>query len=141
MVKGHKIPPPTPPRGGGGAIRTEEPPPVREVVFGFKYLDITDKYTVRNKDSEYLLLMLNRWKEISRLQRSELFQAGKSWRCHTHDWSKTKEKDGFKNLPRHLRDYEGVQIGLGMKKGRVHGFFIQNVFNVVWLDPDHQVWD
>jgi len=61
-------------------------------------------------------------------------------RCHRHDWAQTTELNGF-GLSGQLADCDGWQFQLTSNEhGRVHGFFIGEVFFVVWLDPDHKLY-
>ena len=59
----------------------------------------------------------------------------KSIRAHSHDWDKTTRPKGFKHLNEQLRVYPGWQFQLSKNEhGRVHGFFISNIFHVIWLE-------
>lgn len=46
------------------------------------------------------------------------------------------------SLPAHLRDtVEPYQFSLSSHvNGRVHGFFLDHVFHIVWLDPNHRLY-
>lgn len=37
-------------------------------------------------------------------------------------------------------DDDAWQFGLSKATGRVHGFFINNLFYIVWLDPEHRLY-
>jgi hypothetical protein len=37
-------------------------------------------------------------------------------------------------------DDDAWQFGLSKTAGRVHGFFIDNLFYIVWLDPEHRLF-
>ena len=61
-------------------------------------------------------------------------------RCHHHEWIKTTEPKGF-GLKGQLADCQGWQFQITSNEhGRVHGFFIGEVFFVVWLDPQHKLY-
>ena len=66
----------------------------------------------------------------------------KSLRCHPIDWKDTTEPYGF-GIPNEEKivldpPYQ-FQISAN-EHGRVHGFFRDNVFYIVWLDPDHNLY-
>ena len=61
-------------------------------------------------------------------------------RVHTIDFSETTEA-GFSNLSSQLQDLAAWQFSISANEhGRVHGFLIDHIFNVVWFDPDHQLY-
>ena len=38
-------------------------------------------------------------------------------------------------------DLDAWQFGLSKAKGRIHGFFIGDFFYIVWLDPEHRLFE
>jgi hypothetical protein len=63
-----------------------------------------------------------------------------SLRCHPIKWEDTSE-DGF-GLPNEDQLVDTpYQFSLSSNEhGRVHVFFIDDVFYIVWLDPQHQLY-
>lgn len=61
---------------------------------------------------------------------------GSSYDLHPVDWE-------FANTspPTGLEQYELQQFRINKSKGRIVGFYIGNVFYVVWLDPHHNLTD
>ena len=56
-------------------------------------------------------------------------------------WAKTSEPAGFASLPSHLQDSPPFEFSLAANKhDRVHGLVIDNIFYVVWVDPDHALY-
>jgi hypothetical protein len=65
----------------------------------------------------------------------------KALRAHPIDWDKTTEPDGFTCLNEQLRSLDGFQIEIEKELyGRIHGFPLENIFFIVWLDPDHNLY-
>ncbi|MBC8481357.1 MAG: hypothetical protein H8D47_01665 [Planctomycetes bacterium] len=63
-----------------------------------------------------------------------------SHRIHPIDWKEEKVKYAGFGLESEY-DENAWQFSItGNKYGRVHGFFIDNVFHIVWLDPQHKVY-
>lgn len=113
------------------------------VFFSFKYLDSRhEKFSFNNKSCEYFCTVISRFKDISSLTITELINNNsKSLRCHGIDWEKTSEKNGFTCLNEQLSSYPPYQFSLSSNEhGRVHGFVINNIFYIVWLDPEHQLY-
>lgn len=65
----------------------------------------------------------------------------KTLRCHSIAWADTTEKEGFQNLPPKHKAAEPYQFSVTSNEhGRVHGFFVNDVFHIVWLDPEHSLY-
>ncbi|HOX41196.1 MAG TPA: hypothetical protein PK263_03305 [bacterium] len=64
----------------------------------------------------------------------------KTLRCHQTDFSdRSVTEDSFGILGEDV-DADAWQFGLTVNQhGRVHGYFVENVFYVVWLDPKHEL--
>lgn len=113
------------------------------ISFSFKYFkEDNDKFSVQGRDAVYLQPLLVRLRDLSTLTVQELINnRSKSLRCHKIKWSDTTEPNGF-GIPNEDKlvdiPYQ-FQISAN-EHGRVHGFFIENVFYIVWLDPDHNLY-
>lgn len=63
-----------------------------------------------------------------------------SLRAHPIEWPGTTEPQGFIHLNSELRESPAHQFSVSANEhGRIHGFCIDNVFFVVWFDPDHNL--
>lgn len=124
----------TPPKNEEGAM-----------IFSFKHLQLEHpkgKFCVKAKDGEYIFKILSRLKDVSQQKASELRQAGgQALRAHKIDWARTSEKGGFAHLNEQLQSVMPYQFQFSANEyGRIHGFFIENVFYAVWLDPNHELY-
>lgn len=81
-------------------------------------------------------------KDVSQQKASDLRQSGGSaLRAHTIDWEGTTEKHGFAHLHEQLQSVTPYQFQVSANEhGRIHGFFIDNVFYAVWVDPGHELY-
>ena len=60
---------------------------------------------------------------------------------HPITWEKTRlDSFGIDHQSPDL-DEDAWQFGLSKTNGRVHGFFINNFFYVVWIDPEHRLYE
>lgn len=114
------------------------------VRFSFRHLYFTEKFALPNGEAitAYTRQLLDRLKAVSDMKLSE-FRSSKSRsiRAHTHDWRDTTEPDGFQQLSGQLRSCEPWQFCLTANEhGRVHGLLIDDVFYVVWVDPEHALY-
>ena len=113
------------------------------ISFFFRYYqDNQNKFSIGGRDAKYIASLLKRLRNLSQLNAQEVINnQSKSLRCHGIVWQNTTEPNGFGipnesalvNMP-----YQ-FQISAN-EYGRVHGFFSENVFYIVWLDPDHNLY-
>ena len=115
------------------------------ISFSFVYLQQQHpKFSYDRQDVRYFTALLERLKSISTMTVAEMtVQNAKSLRCHPIDWNDsrvTENRFGIKN-EKQLVDtpYQLFQLSSN-EHGRVHGFFIQNMCYIVWLDPDHKLY-
>mgnify|MGYP001573162392 CR=1 FL=1 len=64
----------------------------------------------------------------------------RSMKSHPITWEDTTEKDGFSYLNDQFSGDDWQFEITRNEHGRVHGTLIDHVFYVVWLDPDHQLY-
>lgn len=86
--------------------------------------------------------LFDRLKDVSHMPVKDfMINNSKGLRSHSHDWSTTTEPNGYSNLNEHLRQCMPWQFSLSSNEnGRVHGLLIDDIFYVVWLDPDHKLY-
>jgi hypothetical protein len=112
--------------------------------FSFRFLHSDGKFGSEHTPdpSSYLPQLLNRLRGLSTMRPDEFRTTrDQSLRIHTHDWAATTEKDGFGKLSPQLNGYVGWQFQLSANKhGRVHGILVDEVFYIVWLDPEHRLY-
>jgi hypothetical protein len=128
----------------GTGQREIYPTPIKPkgISFSFKYLK-TDHERFRWADREirYWTTFLDRLRNLSGLTAIELkTNSSAALRCHPVDWTDTSE-DAF-GIPEEEQVVDTpYQFSLSSNEhGRVHGFFISEVFYVVWLDPNHLLY-
>ncbi|MGI2906186.1 hypothetical protein [Tolypothrix sp. VBCCA 56010] len=94
-----------------------------------------------NKDARYLEALIQRLRDLSSMTVNEITVINaKRLRCHAIDWDRTTETCfGLPNEEQLVDTPYQFQLSSN-EHGRVHGFFIENVFYIVWLDPDHRLY-
>ena len=110
------------------------------ISFSFRYYqDDKDKFSLGGRDSRYLAFLLRRLRDLSQLKSQEIINnQSKSLRCHGIVWQDTTEPNvfGIPNEDELVNIPYQFQISAN-EYGRVHGFFSEHFFYIVWLDPDH----
>ena len=113
-----------------------------KLAFNFKHLDLAhEKFSLSDCESVYLYKFLERLKSLNLYTVTEV-QTSRTpaLRAHPIDWTNTSEPDGFP-LNEQLRALAAWQFQISVNAhGRVHGFFIDRTFFVVWLDPKHKLY-
>jgi hypothetical protein len=124
-------------------IVPSQPKPPASLGFSFKYLQTQNqKFSVRDGEPNYFTAFLERLRDLSTLTAQDIkMNRSQSLRCHPIKWRETTEPNGF-GIP---NEKELVtipyQFSLSTNEhGRVHGFFIEDVFYIVWLDPNHNLY-
>ena len=110
------------------------------VVLSFKYLDIESnpKFSVDGCGVEFLRGLIRELSLICEGQVCDLAEFNNRRHNHQIDFVQTTEPNGFVHLPE--PDIYWQFAVQEHHSWRVHGFFIASVFCVVWLDPDHRLW-
>lgn len=124
-------------------MRAGTPDTQRRISFSFRHIaQAHDKFHYSQRESGYFCKVLERLSSMSDFTVQE-FHASRSSavRAHPIDWDSTSEPHGFAHLNEQLRSSTPFQFAVSANAyGRVHGFFVDNVFFVVWLDPDHLLY-
>lgn len=113
------------------------------ISFSFRYYqDDKDKFSISGRDARYLASLLRRLRDLSQLKAQEIINnQSKSLRCHGIVWQDTTEPNGFGILNEEVLVNTPYQFQISANEyGRVHGFFSENIFYIVWLDPDHNLY-
>jgi hypothetical protein len=112
------------------------------VKFSFKYL-IKDNssFDFTGQEADYFLKLIDRFKDVSSITIKDFrTNYSKSLRNHPIKWSDTTENSFGLPNEEQLVD-EPFQFSVSSNKyGRVIGFFIEDVFYVVWFDNKHQLY-
>ena len=127
-----------------GSVHKAKELPDDLIRFSFRHYQLTEKFCLPDGNSSpaYAGTLLERMREVSSIRVSEFRSTRhRSLRAHQHDWLNTSEKNGYAHLTEQLRGCEPWQFCLSANEhGRVHGILIDEVFYVVWLDPEHKMY-
>lgn len=113
--------------------------------FSFKFLDLDHElFHCKGREAIYFQRLLDRMKDLSGTPVSALTNArpNAALRFHRIDWQDDRvsvKSFGIRGWEEY--DQEAWQFSISANEhGRIHGFLIENVFYVVWLDPEHQLY-
>ena len=127
----------------GSQLPREHRPLRRGLSFSFQFFINRPPFELNLSGVGYTLTLLERLRDLGGMTAQQLMSARHSaLRCHPIIWSDTTQPNGFHHINEAIREQlTPYQFSLsGNAHGRVHGFFIGDVFYVVWLDPEHQLY-
>ncbi|HEY5556293.1 hypothetical protein [Acetobacterium sp.] len=111
------------------------------IVFSFEAVDTGGKYNKYfNLDGSCIRWasdMMKVFNEVSKMGRADV-SSGRlngALRIHPHD----PKKADFQP-PDGIESSDFMQIRFGVSKGGVHGVFYENIFYVIWFDPQHNMY-
>ncbi|MEH1781133.1 MAG: hypothetical protein V7K67_07390 [Nostoc sp.] len=129
-------------KDGTSGIKSTKLKPPQGISFSFKYYqDSNSKFSCSQKEVIYWLTLLDRLKALSSLTAQELLvNRSSTLRCHPIKWEDTSERAFGLPNEEQLVDIP-YQFSISSNEhGRVHGFFINEIFYIVWLDRDHLLY-
>lgn len=124
-------------------MRAGTPDARQRISFSFRHIEQShDKFHYDGREARYFCRFIARLSALSNFSVQE-FHANRSSaiRAHPIAWDRTSEPKGFHHLHEQLKSTTPFQFAVSANEhGRVHGFFVDHVFFVVWLDPDHRLY-
>ncbi len=105
------------------------------------YDDRKAEFSVAQRARNYFIALLKRLRDYSSLKGGELVtRYSRSTRCHKIVFEDTI-MPGF-GIPgeENLVEFPFSLSLSSNEHGRIHGFFLGDVYHIVWLDPDHNLY-
>lgn len=112
------------------------------ISFSLKHLQCNHtKFSFQNRNPQYLVTLLERLRDLSSMTVQEIrSNRSKVLRCHPISWEKTTEICfGIRNEEQIVETPYQFSVSSN-EHGRIHGFFIDDIFYIVWLDPEHKLY-
>jgi hypothetical protein len=117
--------------------------------FSFRYWQQIEYFGLEGKDGPWFISMLERMRELSRVSVNRIQTDGGlqvSLRYHGVNWGQTNipiQRKDLISLPSDIRenenDYPFYQFSVSRALGRIAGFWDGFVFNIVLIDPYHNL--
>ena len=117
-------------------------PNARTIQFSFKHLDINNpKFPVNACTAEFWFALAAKIVEYSQWPVDVFEDQNDEAHRHIIDFTETNEPDGFAHLGTDQLAYAPTwQFQVGVEQWRVLGFILDEVFYIVWLDPNHIIY-
>ena len=117
--------------------------PEQRISFNLRRLiEKDEKFIYCTREAKYFISLVERLKGLSDHTKKELVtNNSKSLRFHQIDFTDRSVTENSFGIIGEDIDDDAWQFTLSSNEhGRVHGYFVDEVFYVVWLDPDHQLY-
>lgn len=118
----------------------------RHITFSFRYLvRDSEKFGFLERNPAYFMALLERVQEVSKMTLHDFVTGtNRTLRNHRIEFGDSRVSEDSFNIPGDKNkefDATAWQFSLSANEhGRVHGFFIDNTFYVVWFDPEHRLY-
>lgn len=110
------------------------------VCFSFETLNKTEYFNLDGTCEKWSSDLIDTLNTVSKIPADDIYcgkYSGKNspLRIHQHKNAKAPSK-----LPDNINLNDMWQIRISISKGGIHGLLIDNIFYVVWLDPQHNLY-
>ncbi len=133
---------PTDVRAGSRFVKPTTVDDSVHVSFNFKNLtQKTDKFKYSDQRVNYFIKLLQRLVDVCKMPKHDLIlRNANGLRCHPIDFVRDNVSERTFGLGQDIDD-DAWQFQISSNQhGRVHGYFVTNVFYIVWLDPMHELY-
>ena len=134
----------TKPKSIPGSTRRVIPTPVgpeQSVCFNLRHLyHKHSKFLYHDREAVYFCKLLERLRNLSTMTRNDLVGSrSKAIRFNRIHFNRPDVSEDTFGLRGDVDDHAFEFSVSANEYGRVHGYFISNIFYIVWLDPDHKL--
>lgn len=113
----------------------------KKIKISFEFFDSKNKFfSLGNIENEWFTDLLDELRELTKITKTQLFTEYKA-KYKPHPYIDSIDSLNYKDEYLTNPQYEGVQIRISKSKGRIHGFFIGNVYYIRFLDRRHNMYN
>lgn len=111
-----------------------------KVLFSFEAVEKNEYFNLDGTCQNWAADLFDTMQKVSRIELKDIY-AGKysgrtsPFRIHRHENAKPPCK-----LPSNILLEDMWQIRISVSKGGIHGIFFDNVFYIIWFDPQHNLY-
>lgn len=111
-----------------------------KVLFSFEAVEKNEYFNLDGTCQNWAADLFDTMQKVSRIKLKDIYAgkyAGKTspFRIHRHEDAKPPCK-----LPSNILLEDMWQIRISISKGGIHGIFFDNIFYVIWFDPQHNLY-
>lgn len=111
-----------------------------KVLFSFEAVEKNEYFSLDGTCQNWAADLFDTMQKVSRIALKDIYAgkySGKTspFRIHRHEDAKPPCK-----LPSNILLEDMWQIRISISKGGIHGIFFDNIFYVIWFDPQHNLY-
>lgn len=111
-----------------------------KVLFSFEAVEKNEYFNLDGTCQNWAADLFDTMQKVSRIALKDIYAgkySGKTspFRIHRHEDAKSPCK-----LPSNILLEDMWQIRISISKGGIHGIFFDNIFYVIWFDPQHNLY-
>lgn len=111
-----------------------------KVLFSFEAVEKNEYFNLDGTCQNWAADLFDTMQKVSKIELKDIYAgkySGKTspFRIHRHEDAKPPCK-----LPSNILLEDMWQIRISLSKGGIHGIFFDNVFYVIWFDPQHNLY-
>lgn len=113
----------------------------KKIIVSFRFLDRNNKlFNLGNANIPWMMELLDTLKFLTEITKNQLFnEYRKKFQPHQYnEVEKLKYKDEFLTNPQYEECY---QLRLTKSTGRIHGFFVNEIYYIRFLDKEHNMYE
>ena len=112
----------------------------QKINLSFDFLDRENElFNMGEAETEWFIDLMDTYKLLTGITKKQLFGEYKE-KFKPHPY-KDIEKLNFNNEMLTNPQYEAWQLRISKSKGRLHGFFVENTYYVIYIDRWHNMYD
>ncbi len=113
--------------------------PNKTISFSFECITLTgDPFAFEHVSNEILRELVKKMQYYGTIEPRHLRNYDQH--CHPIDWKDTRvTRRGFTHLDEQKQNYPAWQLNI-VGIARIHGFFSENTFCIVWFDCNHELY-
>lgn len=113
----------------------------KKIKISFEFFDSDNElFTLGNIDVEWFTDLLEELKSLSQLTRKQIFNEYKR-KYKPHPYNESLKSLNYKDEYLINPQYQATQLTLTKSTGRIHGFFIGNIYYIRFLDRWHNMYN
>lgn len=121
-------------------LKEENAEDEKKIKLSFRFFDRNNSlFNLGEVENEWFIDLLDSMKLLTKITRKQLFGEYKE-KFKPHPYNEIKKlnwKDEMLTNPQ----YEAWQLRINKSKGRFHGFFVENIYYIKFLDRWHNMYD
>ena len=112
----------------------------QKILFSFEILDRNEYFNLDGTCANWASELIDTFKKLSKITLKDINSGKYSSESSTFGIHNLANAHPPCPLPANISLEDCREIRVSVNKGRIHGKFVENVFYILWLDPQHNLY-